>query len=1815
MIMVFALVLGAVNVYHVTDAKAEETVSPKPQATAVRHRNIKRTGVNAGKGDFRRTITLSVPRLSRGSHSDSVSWSFKKLNSTGEGRKRYGQASVTLNQHGNSVDVVLDNLLDLEDYSVIVSYSQTYYWDETFYETRTDSQTNKTYTVSYTRVMSAHTSGEKTGSCSTPADTYVRDADDLEEKVHKYNSLQLAQDIDCGSGQSIVDGKGRYDWKKSGSVSDVFIEGSGREIRRSGEGALFHVNNGAGLSLSDVYVRAYSGTITSTPTDGGEYITENASGGATGVGVLVGYDPAFDLGHAASYGSLSVNNSEIIGGRSAVVFRYGAADISASTLYGMGAANVFDAVGAQEYLGTGLGLINSSINISGAANKVSVSSDTSIYGRFNGVIIQGNPSLDITGCSVRADCEDAFDFRGSGSLNISGCSISGVKGIDNFQDAVFQGIHDALNVSGMTFDSSQYRKKVLKDEWHSGGKASEIKGTVSVSDTSFDIITGPFSQTAQTTGVGIQNHGNLSIGKGVSIKVRHSEVWSSAPEGSRADAVGISNVRMLDLPQDIDIESDGIGIECSREIGTVRAALKAYNKMSSDETAIVERQITAEEKIFDDIDDGHHSSLTVHGGSIKARDTGIASYYGNLEIHSDSKTSISGEHTGISVGKNDKDNIFGDDAIRFSFRVNGEGDTDIRSSLHGNGIVIRRSTNGELYSDIDISGTDSRCGSGIVNYGFTLLKNAVIDAEECGIRNAEGGTLYMGDDLEEDSNSIEISGAVYGLYNSGTVIYYRHVDITESKKAAVMQDGLFYMLAGAEVSPDPHGHNVIYLNEGRTVRLFYDDYEKELIDDTMGTFLLAEDDRKPGRVMVELYSPWATGGGVNYSDESYDGLTSEEKKEITDHMTGFDLAFDKIDDRPAALRSGLGKYEEQDTNGKTGTLILSCLLEADYQADLPVKNDHITSKDPEKTEYYWREPTEFTVASDLYETDRSIIFYDGRDVTAGLRQMGWRDKEKDGQYGDEIYSDKRITRIYGDCHTFCGVWDSRFTLLFDGNGQTNGAENYTESGVAMDYTVPGNTGPGRKELDYFRKSVKKNDSLHPVAFEGWSLDHKAIYKDSGVYREGDKIEDTIGFYVDALENGEVIIKDDEAVVRIYVVWDEYPVITAFDSYFYAKELTDSDKIRNRLLSSDKVSATDLCDGDIPLEKIEVYTDPQGTVFDVDAMKGLGDLGSINVYYKASDNNGHTSVATAQVHIMTEESEDTSDDLPEGGNRGESGTSRDTMYSSPVYVRNIDEGHKNSLIENSVWREQEYEQALNEAFDETKTIEKWKFTDSDIEATKKLLYTDKAGASAWRKRFLANRVSDSRIGKEDKNKPLIAEEGLSSLRLVWDLKSETDRIDLTVISPDGTSVPVPPVERKEGSRMPSSVIIDSLEPGADYDIAADLYYKGKYIRTLSQTAHSAMLEKPQVELASEDTGKQLNVKLSVRTDEYADSYIVERRKVTGEKSDWTKIHDIGNTGDDMLTFTETITDEGVYRYRVKSIGHRIGQTESTEMSEYSDEMETAFVYQPVIAKATKGCRSIGIDFEKDSDADYIRVYYQAEGGSRMHTDYTENKSSVVISDERLSDGTEYELQAAGYITSPESKITYRSLVSQVKKAKTHKLKAPKIKQKSQKAIYSAEGNTIRYVTEPLAEGYRISIKKIYRDSEKMTTTDIDPDGEYIHKPGVTGIYTYVVKADFKTLDGKDFHIDSNEVTAAYIRPQAAVSETVEAGSSKIIGLMADDGADGYLVIVRKVDGSNKKIYVPEDDTKVKIRAAGDKMTVVERRAVLFYNGREYRGACI
>ena len=1848
----------------VTESVKQTKPLPEKKTTEVTKTAARRVNATSGGGRFTEKMTFSVPSRSRDGYTDDVTFSLKSWDTTGKGRNESDGAVIGLSSSGNSCTVTLSDLLDYETYIVVVSYTQTYYYDVAYTGTSTDSEGN-TVTYTYYVKESSTVSGTLADDKTTPKDTIIRNAYDLKEKVHKYSSLSLGADINCGSLQSDIDGLSRQKWLVSGGISSVTIAGGGHTINRDVYGFIFHVFNGAKLTLSNAVLYAFSGALVYTKTYGGEYETVNSTGSDAGCGIEVGFDSAFDK-HDSSKGTLILKGSTILANNSAVVVRYGSAEIKDSYLYGMGEKGIFRYSDFDGFIGTGV-LVQNSGNVKARAEV----SGSTIYGRHNGMLLQGNSDGSVNNCEARGDCGDAFDFRSSGTLDINGCRIYGVRGIDVFDDASYVAVEKALN--GVYFDRSKYLARIGK------------KGTVTVSDTTMSLNTGAFLEDASTSSYGIQNRGNLIIGKNVSIKSVHSKAWESEAEEKRAESCGIYNCLRLELPDDIRIISDDTGITENRNIGIIRNLIFVRGG-DQKKCGEIEKAVTENNDLSDILDPGNNSILTVTGGEIRAANTGISATFGSVYIEPEQKTTIEGRLNGIIIGKNGDDNIFGKDGSEGYLEINGTAETNIMAALQGQGICIKESGRAAISStDLKISDDDGPCGTGIKNEGHLYLKNAVINSQNAGIKNLKSGTAYIGDNLDEEGNQVRIPGAVCGIINNGTLYYYRDVMIENSIKAAVWQNGIFYMLPGAAVKSGDTGNAVFLTSKNEdgeitesTVRILYEEqYENDLpsIEATLNT---GSDDRDPGRVMIEMYS---ADGTTDLSDVAYTKMEDQEKLRITEMLTGFTLCFDQIKGHKAALRCGLGKYvpdqekkEElqpeagTDTNGRTGTIVLSCLLSGIYDADFPVKDSRISSKTPEVTEFYWREPKEFTTAPISFEEDRCRIFWNKEDITAGVKHTGYRDKEKD-VYGQVIYDKDRIIRIFDDDHTFYAVWDTAFSMIFDGNGHTNKVLNYTKEPVDGTFVFDGNTGPDGNSDEYFIKSIfrKKFDYeimadrtyQHQTSFQGYSFDKNASYKDDGVYCKGDKLHGpaeivsdesfagnypnygALSFYIYAVEKGQTEIKNNKAYVRIFVVWDEYPVLTAQDSSFYADELSDESAVLDKLLSEKTVTTSDNEDGDIDRKYIAVFTDPVRKTFSLDALKQMGDSGSVSIYYSVTDKNDadltrfkqNLSVTQAKVYVMSEDAEDTTDDIPRSASRGNAGTSSETFYSSPIYVRAVSSSDLDTLESKSVWKEESYRKLLGQATGaDTAAVEKWVFGTDDIKRSKEMLYQKNADAITWRNAFIANCVMDEKTAENQRNKALIVHEGLSSVHLTWDIKLELDRAEFT-LSHWGNSL-TKTIDREVNQKMPSGTVFSNLSPDETYVLTAQFYSRGNDDPvTYKETIHTKKLERPQVVVRENDTGDDQKLSLSIEKDPRARKYVIERKCIKGKQPEGYKaIKEIdefteNENGEryfdfDVITYRTVIEKEGVYRYRIKALGSRLSSNELSEESEYSDEIEKAFLKKPIISSAKPGARSVQVNFREQTGADFIRIYYQSLTGERHYMDIKPDKDNSGIISEKMNDDAVYSIIAEAHIKSPDGGKKYTSRKSEAVEEKTLKLISPELLYQNHKDIYTGESIRLIFKFDEQALCYQVKEDIIYPEIESGEYEEIETSAaedieektvsyaEYKKEGGDSRVSEYTVRAVYRTLDDKEFYLESDLVRAAYIRTQKSSGAQIKRGNTHIEQITADVNAGTYLFTMTS-GKTEEKIYIPASRTEIAIVSPDKSRAVAQLQTVLIYDGVEYR----
>lgn len=470
--------------------------------------------------------------------------------------------------------------------------------------------------------------------------------------------------------------------------------------------------------------------------------------------------------------------------------------------------------------------------------------------------------------------------------------------------------------------------------------------------------------------------------------------------------------------------------------------------------------------------------------------------------------------------------------------------------------------------------------------------------------------------------------------------------------------------------------------------------------------------------------------------------------------------------------------------GKLGDVVLSAVYTVSYKKNLPKDTLNVTKKakktDASKTTttFIWKEGHVFDTGVDTDDDypDNTSSFKSPTDT--GLKQLMWMYKDENGNA--KTVKDKDVKLGLSQDRTYYAIWNTDYNIRFYGNGNTNHQDDdeygaYTIKSSKLrtgkwkhtssedtkkkvtDFILqfPENNGPAQNKDNYFvkaliedyydknlQKTVKRN-ALY--SFQGWSLSQKSDYTDDDIiipaYSTYDipsvkKVSDDkdispdLAFLMEAIETGNY--DSTTNTVKVYAVWDKYPELQAYDSYVYDRELKGKDaekKLKEKLLSQDKVTAKDFEDGSLPQNTIKVGTriDKNGNlVFGLNDLTNLGDNGVATLYYSVEDKPGvvkrtigkketkypivNKTYYTAYIHILTDNGEDTID-ITDGsqnpdGEKTPGGTYSSTKNNSKIYVRLIDkanlakDNHKDGGLEkNSIWRTPAYSTVLKSATDD------------------------------------------------------------------------------------------------------------------------------------------------------------------------------------------------------------------------------------------------------------------------------------------------------------------------------------------------------------------------------------------------------------------------------------------------------------------------------------------------------------------------------------
>ncbi|MBR0429115.1 MAG: S8 family serine peptidase [Lachnospiraceae bacterium] len=598
------------------------------------------------------------------------------------------------------------------------------------------------------------------------------------------------------------------------------------------------------------------------------------------------------------------------------------------------------------------------------------------------------------------------------------------------------------------------------------------------------------------------------------------------------------------------------------------------------------------------------------------------------------------------------------------------------------------------------SGTITACSdTGIANYQSATVSGGTITGNGVGIRN--WGTLAVNGGAIHDNAS-------WGIINSGNTNIVSN-GIVGNRAGGVYQNGTLYMSGNGVVDAG----NQIYLTPGHVVTV-----NAPLNNAKVGTLNMGVGDRKTGRQLIQLY---AADTSVGESVASKFVLAFDRNDNIHT-MDCYEEDGTKIaaqgEQVESLIRAGYGT----DQNAPTNQVILSGVYYAGYESNIEGLDGMKISIPFRGNTFIYREKYLPATPSHAFTTGRSndptvvVTMPNGEelDITKSLSFKGWAlDPEETDE--SKIYTTDQVMTMSGDFHWYA-IWDACFDLYFDGNEQTRG-ENYQLNEFHMDTPLPGNVGPEGTAKNYFGKEdvykasektwydenkEKYVDMTLPYSYQGWSLRDDAVYTDSDVVNPEKEEKDTLGealgvgsynagvkWLIEKIKSGETMGFDEEgrAIVPIYVVWDQAPVIEAYDLYVSKDEVESlgEEPFWENVTARDKEDGT-----------LENKVDVTIVNFDKSELDEIeGDRGGVSVTYRAEDGAGNVTFYTVIVNVI-------SNTAITSWTPNADGSKRDTAN----YVRFIDRENYNKHVtadggmeEHSVWyTKPEYVDLITTAFD-------------------------------------------------------------------------------------------------------------------------------------------------------------------------------------------------------------------------------------------------------------------------------------------------------------------------------------------------------------------------------------------------------------------------------------------------------------------------------------------------------------------------------------
>ena len=577
------------------------------------------------------------------------------------------------------------------------------------------------------------------------------------------------------------------------------------------------------------------------------------------------------------------------------------------------------------------------------------------------------------------------------------------------------------------------------------------------------------------------------------------------------------------------------------------------------------------------------------------------------------------------------------------------------------------------------------------NSDMSLYNCKIQGSLGCGIL-AESGSVIMRDcDISDNrSSGIRIEGSealvhfsggsISGNMDSGVVInngtfVQEDCAIFQNSPYGIMQNGRYEFGNNSYVDLD----NSVFLSEGHLINISCMPDPNSLA----AKIDLAENDRTLGRQIARV---------LEDADEI-------ELSKLNDCFITVFNSFDTSSDESLiitepAIRAG------NSVNAPPDTMILSGMLEASYSSGI---DDGLLSEIPElsisgipeKELFYWKEEHSF----DGLNSSCSAALNDNS-ISESMSFMGWNSSILlDGLplTKETVIPAERLDSPI----TFDAVWDMKFDLFLDGNGNSNTKEapNYYLSDIVYPL-VPANDGPDTDLLNpvfvegstagYFKKLDEKS------SFAGWGTDplcsvkgDKCLKSDQPLSKKVKEKEMDIESYIDILSM--IAAADDNpmaekrAVLTLYALWDHFPGIEVKNGYFTSDDVKKGMVTEEKLLEN--AAANDIEDGALSSRK-NIFLEN----FNENDLSGYGEFGSFLLRYKAIDSAGNITYARAKVVIY--------DPIPKDRKVFTRFISKDNYYSNPGEDSSstAQKPPKGAPNDSSIWYlDSEYANAIKKAF--------------------------------------------------------------------------------------------------------------------------------------------------------------------------------------------------------------------------------------------------------------------------------------------------------------------------------------------------------------------------------------------------------------------------------------------------------------------------------------------------------------------------------------